>query len=127
MDTILTSVKKQLGIDESLTVYDADILIHINTVLSTLHQLGVGPINGYTVTDENDSWDEIIDPDDPTYNAVKTYVYLSVRVLFDPPATSYLLDSYQKQIDRLEWRINTRREETDWVDPNPPPVPEEAA
>jgi hypothetical protein len=119
VDSILNSVKKTLGIDPDLTVYDLDIMMHINSALSTLHQLGVGPANGFAVTDEADSWDEIILDDDPTYNSVKTYVYMKVRMLFDPPATSYLIAAFEKQIEELEWRLNVRRESSAWVDPNP--------
>lgn len=126
MASILTDVKKTLGIDEDLTVYDVDILMHINTVISTLTQLGVGPPSGFTVTDEADSWDELIPPDDPTYNSVKTYVYLRVRLFFDPPATSYLIEAYERQIEEIEWRLNVRSESSNWVDPNPS-IPEEIA
>lgn len=124
--SILLSTKKVLGVAEDYTVFDVDIVMHINTALSTLTQLGVGPAEGFTVEDAGDEWEDFVDPDDHQYNAVQSYVYLKVRMLFDPPTTSYLISAQQKQIEELEWRLNVHREETGWVDPNPP-IPEEAA
>src|SRR5436190_23581885 len=102
--SILTSVKKNLGIDAAYTVFDHDILTYINGTFSTLTQLGVGPVTGYAIEDETPTWSDFIEDDDPRYNSVKTYVTLKVRMLFDPPATSYLLDAMTKQIEELEWR-----------------------
>lgn len=117
--SILHSVKKVLGIAAEYTVFDEDIFIHINTALSTLTQLGVGPPAGFTVDDAADEWDDFFDPTDHQYNAIKSYVYLRVRMLFDPPQTSYLIDAKMDQIKELEWRLNVHREETGWVDPDP--------
>ena len=125
VDSILDSVKKTLGVDPSLTVFDADIIMHINTAFATLTQIGVGPSTGFANVDDSATWDEFILNGDPTYNSVKTYVFLRVRLLFDPPATSYLINAYEKQVEELEWRLNVRRETDDWVDPNPPPPVEE--
>ena len=121
--SILTSTKKLLGVDVAYTVFDLDIITHINTAFSTLTQLGVGPAAGYMIEDETSIWDEFIPVDDIQYNAVKTYVYLRVRQLFDPPTTSYLISAFNDQIKELEWRLNVHREETGWVDPDPPPDP----
>lgn len=115
-DSILTSVKKVLGIEESYTVFDADITMHINSVFSTLHQLGVGPTDGFSIEDEVAIWSDFIG-DDARFNSVKTYVCLKVRILFDPPQTSYLIQAFETQAKELEWRMNTTREETDYVDP----------
>lgn len=117
--SILTSVKKNLGLDAAYTVFDHDILTYINSTLSTLTQLGVGPANGFAIEDENPTWSDFIDDDDQ-YNTVKTYVTLKVKMLFDPPQTSFVIDAIEKQIEELEWRINVHREETGWVDPDPP-------
>jgi len=126
--SILNSTKKVLGIAEDYTVFDVDVTMHINTALSTLTQLGVGPTEGFTVEDAGDEWEDFVDPDDHQFNAVKSYVYLKVRMLFDPPSTSYLIAAQQKQIEELEWRLNVHREETGWVDPDPPVLlPDEAA
>ena len=118
--SILISTKKILGIAEDYTVFDLDIITHINTAFSTLTQLGVGPIEGFMIEDAIEVWTDF-DPidDDRQYNAVKSYIFLRVRLLFDPPTTSYLITATEKQIQELEWRLNTYREETEWVDPEP--------
>jgi hypothetical protein len=118
--SILISTKKVLGIAPDYTVFDEDVLMHINTALSTLTQLGVGPTTGYTVEDAEDEWSDFVDEDDHQYNAVKSYVYLRTQMIFDPPATSYLIAARERQIQELEWRLNVHREETGWVDPDPP-------
>lgn len=120
--SILTSTKKILGISEDYTVFDLDIITHINTAFSTLAQLGVGPAAGYMIEDATDMWEDFIVPEDYQYNSVKSYVFLKVRQLFDPPQTSYLIAAVEKQIQELEWRLNTHREETQWVHPDPPPI-----
>ncbi len=116
--SILISTKKILGISADYTVFDLDIMTHINTAFSTLTQLGVGPPTGYMIDDVSDLWVDFIG-NDLQLNSVKSYVFLRVRQLFDPPATSYLIQSFDRQIQELEWRLNTRREETQWVNPNP--------
>jgi len=121
--SILTGTKKILGILEDYTVFDHDIITHINTAFSTLTQLGVGPAEGFMIEDETAEWVDFIDDTDLQYNSVKTYVYLRVRLMFDPPTTSYLIAAFQDQIRELEWRLNVHREETGWVDPDPPPDP----
>jgi hypothetical protein len=120
--SILTSVKKVLGIAPEYLVFDQDVIMHINTALSTLTQLGVGPATGFTVDDVDDEWDDFVDPADHQYNAVKSYVFLRVRMLFDPPQTSYLINAQTDQIKELEWRLNVHREETGWTDPDHPIV-----
>jgi hypothetical protein len=117
--SILISTKKILGIAEDYTVFDLDIITHINTAFSTLTQLGVGPPTGFMIQDETAEWAEFIE-NDLQNNSVKTYVFLRVRQLFDPPTTSYLIAAVDNQIKELEWRLNVHREETEWVDPLPP-------
>lgn len=126
--SILKSTKKILGIAEDYTVFDYDIITHINTAFSTLTQLGVGPDQGFMIEDETPTWTDFIG-DDIQYNAVKTYVFLRVRMLFDPPQTSYLISAMNEQIKELEWRLNVHRETTEWVDPDPDlrPLSEDAA
>ena len=123
--SILTSTKKILGIAGDYTAFDHDIITHINTALSTLTQLGVGPVEGFMIEDDDAEWEEFIG-DDSRYVSVKSYVFLKARQLFDPPTTSYLITAVEKQIEELEWRLSTNRETTDWVDPNPAPVDEAA-
>lgn len=120
-DSILKSTKKILGIDPDYTVFDLDIIIHINTAFSTLNQLGVGPVGGFAIEDDEAVWSDYL-VDDLKLNGVKTYVHLRVRLIFDPPTTSYLINAFEKQVEQLEWRLNVVREETEWVDPDPPVV-----
>lgn len=122
MASILTTTKKVLGIDASYTAFDVDITMHINTVFSTLNQLGIGPENGFAIEDATPTWDAFLG-NDPRMNSVKTYVYLRVRLLFDPPTTSYLIDAMKQQLQELEWRISALRESYAWVNPNPPTIP----
>lgn len=110
MDSILTSIKKLLGIAEDYTHFDNDIIIHINSVFMALTQLGVGPSEGFYIEDKSTEWSEYIS--DPTkLQAVKTYMYLKVRLVFDPSSVgSSTLASYERQIAELEWRLNVDAE-----------------
>lgn len=111
MDGILTSVKKLLGIAEEYTQFDVDILIHINSVFLTLHELGVGPDEGFTA-DEYTVWTDYISDNALLLNAVKTYMYLKVKMLFDPSLTSSVTDLMKEEVKELEWRMNV------FVDPD---------
>lgn len=124
IDSILTSVKKNLGIAEDYEVFDPDILMHINTALSTLTQLGIGPETGFFVEDKTATWDDFL-TEDHRFNSMRTYVTLKVRLLFDPPALSFVIEAIKEQIRELEWRLNVTREGDAWVDPNPPLLPAE--
>jgi len=117
--SILNSTKKILGIAEDYTVFDLDIITHINTAFSTLTQLGVGPSQGFMIESDEEKWTDFITDNDLQYNSVKSYVFLRVRQLFDPPQTSYLIAATNEQIKELEWRLNVHREEDGWVDPDP--------
>lgn len=109
--SILISTKKILGIAEDYTAFDLDIITHINSAFSILTQLGVGPVEGFMIEDESALWEDFIDfENDLQFNSVKSYVFLRVRQIFDPPATSYLMDSFDRQIQELEWRLNVKRE-----------------
>lgn len=105
MDSILTSIKKLLGIDEEYKQFDADIIMHINTVFLNLTQLGVGPAEGFLIEDDSATWDDFIG-DSNQLQAVKTYVYLKVKLLFDPPLSSSVTESINRIISELEWRLN---------------------
>lgn len=107
-DSILNSVKLQLGILPEYTVFDQQLILAINTAFSILHQLGVGPKDGYAIEDESNRWDEVVTKQ--SLNMVKSYVFLKVKLLFDPPATSFVLDAYNKQLAEMEWRINSEVE-----------------
>ena len=121
--SILTGTKKILGLAEDYTAFDYDLITHINSAFSTLTQLGVGPAEGFMIEDETAVWTDFITDNDLQYNSVKTYVYLRVRMLFDPPATSFVIAALNEQIKELEWRLNVHREETGWTDPDPPGPP----
>lgn len=103
--SILTTTKKLLGIFEADTSFDTDILIHINSVFSLLHQIGASPLEGVTVGDKTAVW-EIYIGDRMGLEMVKTYMYLKVRSWFDPPTTSFALEALRKQIEEFEWRLN---------------------
>lgn len=121
--SILTDVKKMCGLDEDDTSFDLDILIHINSVFSTLNDLGVGPSDGFMIEDDTATWASFLGVGF-RFVAIKSYIYLKVRMLWDPPGTSFLLAAQEKMINEFEWRLNTRRELTDWVDPTGD-IPEE--
>ena len=103
--SILLSIKKLLGILPEDENFDTDIIIHINTVFTTLLQLGVGPKNGYRIIDANNEWSEFVQ-DEENLDSVKTYIYLKVRLVFDPPANSFVVESFKQTIQELEWRLN---------------------
>ena len=108
-DSILNSTKKILGLEASYTPFDLDIMTYINSVFSTIEQLGVGPIGGFAIVDSDTTWDEYLVPSNQL-NMVRTYVFLKVRMLFDPPTTSYLITAMENQIREAEWRLNLARE-----------------
>lgn len=119
--SILLDTKKILGINDNYTVFDQDVIIHINSALSILGQLGIGPEDGLMIYDESATWDELIESS-RLLNTVKSYVYLRVRMLFDPPGTSFVLKAYEDQLRELEWRISIHRESKDWTSPGLPLV-----
>lgn len=106
MDSILTSVKKLLGIAEECTDFDADLILHINGVFMILNQMGVGPAEGYSIADETGTWSEFLDGS-TELEAVKSYMGLKVRLLFDPPQSSTTMDAMKNMIAELEWRLYT--------------------
>ena len=124
-ESILTSVKKNLGIDESYTHFDADIILYINGAFSTLNQIGIGPEDGFAIVDKTTLWSAFIGSS-PKFSSVRTYVYLQVRLLFDPPQTQYLVEALNHQMEELIWRLNTLREETQWTPPEPVLVPDDS-
>ena len=105
MESILTSVKKMLGIAEDYEHFDPELIMHINTALNILSQLGVGPEEGYAIESSDDPWTDFIG-EGALLEMVKTYVYLKVKLMFDSPAASAVIESYNRQISELEWRIN---------------------
>ena len=104
----LDSIKKNLGIVPEYTAFDDQIILDINAAFSTLHQLGFGPDEGFEITGIDEFWSDIIE--EPRFNFVKSYVCMKVRVMFDPPTSSYALDALNKQIAEYEWRIKSEIE-----------------
>ena len=121
MESILTSIKKLLGIAEHYEHFDADIIMHINSVFMTLNQLGVGPSEGFYIEDEEDIWSDFIS-NKKQLQAVKSYMYLRLRLLFDPSSLgSATLSAYERQIQELEWRLTIAAEKaTDTSQPSQP-------
>lgn len=113
-DSILLSVKKNIGIVESYEVFDDQLINHINAAFATLHQYGFGPKNGYEITDKDNLWSEIVTT--PKYNLVKAYVTDFVHLHFDPPTSSYALDELRKQVEEESYRIMMQVETGDSVD-----------
>lgn len=115
-DSILDTTKKILGLESDYTAFDLDIITHINTVFADLNQLGIGPEAGFEIEDSDAEWVDFLQGN-PVQNQVKTYVYLRVRLLFDPPTTSYLIDALTAQLRALEWRLSVQREGVSWTAP----------
>lgn len=107
MTSILTSVKKLLGIDELDTSYDVDIIIDINSVFSILNQMGIGPTTPFSIVDKNDDWDDFI-ADFSGKEFIKTYLYMKVRMMFDPPQSSQTANAITETIKELEYRMYTQ-------------------
>lgn len=104
-ESILTSIKKLLGIDENYTHFDADIVMHINSVFSILTQMGVGPANGFSISGKDETWSAFIADRPNIFSLVKSYIYMKVRLLFDPPLSSAAIESINRQISEFEWRL----------------------
>jgi hypothetical protein len=104
-DSILNDIKKLLGIDNTYTEFDTDIIIHINSVFMILNQLGVGPESGYRITGSLNTWSEFTN-NEYEMESVKSYIYLKVRMMFDPPQSSALMQAMNEQIKELGWRLN---------------------
>lgn len=103
-NSILNSIKKVLGIDADYDAFNLDIIMHTNSAFATLNQLGVGPVDGFAIEDDQATWGDFLGTD-KRLNSVQTYVYLKVRILFDPPPTSFVLAAQQEQIKEAEWRL----------------------
>lgn len=109
-DSILDSTKKILGLDKDYTPFDLDILTHINSAFSILNQLGIGPVAGFSIEDNTATWDDFETPLNQL-NLIKTWLFLKVRMYFDPPSTSYLIEAMNRQIAECEWRLSVFREQ----------------
>ena len=105
-ESILTSVKKLLGIDESYTHFDPDLIMHINSVFFILAQIGVWPANGFSITGKSETWSDFIGQNVNRFSLVKSYMHLKVKLLFDPPLSSAAIESVNRQISEFEWRLS---------------------
>lgn len=105
MDSILDSVKKQLGLID-VSEFDADIIMHINGAITTLTQLGVGPEEGYIVVDDQNTYEQFLGPDHPGVSQVKLYLYYKTKLGFDPPQSSAVIEVLKNLIAETEWRLN---------------------
>ena len=104
-NSILNTIKEMMGIEIEETAFDNDIIVHINTVFFILNQLGVGPTEPFIIRDEYATWDNFIS-DSTNLESIKTYMYLKVKLLFDPPLNSSVIESMKNTINELEWRLN---------------------
>lgn len=110
--SILTTIKKVLGIDEAYTHFDQDIIMFINTAFLSLNQIGVGPANPFSITDNTKIWADFFGEREDL-EAVKSYIFLKVKLMFDPPSNSFVLDSIDRQLTQIEWRLNHQVDE--WI------------
>lgn len=118
-DSILDSVKQAIGgIDPTCDTFDADLIIHINSIFSVLTQIGVGPDTGFYISDNTATWSDFLgEKDKQELEMVKTYVAMRTKLLFDPPANSFVIDSIKKCCDEFEWRLNVAVETPSHVEP----------
>lgn len=114
-DSIVATIKKMLGLDDVYTPFDVDVIIHINAALMTLCQMGIGPKSGFTVSDYDEKWSDFL-VNDVNLGAVKTYIYLQVKMLFDSPTNSFVMDAMKKQSEEILWRLNVQAESVEAMD-----------
>lgn len=105
-ESILNTIKAMLGPDDSYDVFDTEIIIHINTALSILTQLGVGPKKGFRITGPDETWDDFISDGSVDLEGIKSYIYMKVKMIFDPPANSFVMKAMEDSCKELEWRLN---------------------
>lgn len=120
IQSILNSTKKNLGLAADYDEFDDEVLMQINSAFSTLNQLGVGPENGFMIEDDGPEWGEYLQGINPNLNNVKNFVFMTVRLAFDPPETSYGISAVERQLEQLAWRIEVA------ANPRPPVLPREA-
>lgn len=107
MESILTSIKKLLGIEEDYEQFDPDIIMHINTVFRLLKRMGVGPAKGFRIEDSMSVWSDFLDDDtEDSLEDVKTYIFLKVKLIFDPPTNSAHIEAIKENIKELEWTLH---------------------
>lgn len=122
--SILKGTKKILGIGPDDTSFDFDIIQHINSAFGNMHDLGLTPPEGFQIEDDTLEWDDLLIEDMTSLNMLKTCIYLRVRMLFDPPTTSYLIGALEKQIEEHDWRLSVQRENREWTLPIATVIPD---
>ena len=110
MDSILTSIKKLLGITAEYKQFDPDLIIHINSVFLILKQLGIGPEQGFSISGEYENWNQFLPEGSTNLEAVKSYMHIKVKLLFDPPASSAVMEAMNRIASEYEWRLNVEAE-----------------
>ena len=117
-ESILKTLKKMLGMDSEFTAFDNDLLMHINSIFMTLHQLGVGAKEVFRISGNEETWGSFLSNSrtENDLNAVMDYMYLKLRILFDPPSSSYVLSALESQMKEYEWRLNVQAERSEDVD-----------
>ena len=116
VDSILTTTKNALGLADDYEPYDPELIMHINSVMAILNQLGVGPSDGYVITDKTQTWSELLTNEgyaveEKRLADVKSYVYMKVKMLFDPPSVGYVVTAWEKMIEEAEWRITVAQDD----------------
>ena len=104
-ESILNTIKEMLGPDSSYEVFDPDIIVQINTALAILTQIGVGPAKGFRITGDGETWSDFLG-DAEDLDMAKTYIYARVKMMFDPPANSFVATALKETSQELEWRLN---------------------
>lgn len=120
--SILKSTKKVLHIGDDDDSFDLDVIMHINSAFSNLNDIGLGPTIGFTITDDQAVWGDFLSDDaedQVQLNRVKTFIWLTTRMAFDPPSSSVLMDALQRQLEEATWRLSAKREESEWTNPDP--------
>ena len=103
--SIFRTIKSMLGPDDEYDAFDQDIIVFINSALSTLTQIGIGPSSGFRITGESETWSDLLG-ENSDLDSVKMYIYMKVRLAFDPPSSSSVLSAFQESCKELEWRLN---------------------
>ena len=109
-ESILTTIKKLLGLDESYEAFDTDIIVAINTAIMALTQIGIGPSSGFRIEDDSATWQDFLGSDAIDLEAAKSYIFIKARLMFDPPASSVVVEAYNKAAAECEWRLNVQRD-----------------
>lgn len=110
MDSILQSIKQLLGVNPEYTMFDNEIIMHINSVLMILNQLGVGT-DKFQITGADETWDDFLGEDASDLPATKSYIFMKVKQMWDPPTSSAVAESYNRMVNEFEWRLNVKAEE----------------